>query len=59
MLYAILDMKNINKAQKKIFRNSTKDRMTHFNISVAVKRRRDNKASLLNNPKYIYFFKET
>ena len=25
------------------FQNSTKDRVTHFNISVAVKRRRDNK----------------
>ena len=38
----ILDMKNANKARKIFFfQNSTKDRMIHFSISVAVKRRRD------------------
>ena len=33
-------MKNANRVQN-VLRNSTKDRMTHFNISVTVKCRRD------------------
>ena len=41
MFPAILDTKNSNKVQKN-FQYSTKDRMTHFNIFVDVKRRRDN-----------------
>ena len=36
---AILDMKNPFKVQIIFSQNSTKDRMTHFNISFAVKRR--------------------
>ena len=35
-------MKNANKTQTKFFQNNTKDRMSHFDISVAVKYRRDN-----------------
>ena len=41
-LLTILDMKNANRAQKFIFQSSTKNRMTHFNIFVLVKRHRDN-----------------
>ena len=41
-LLTILGMKNANRAQKFIFQNSTKNRMTHFNISVLLKRHRDN-----------------
>lgn len=37
MFPALLDMKNANRAQKNSFQNITKDRMTDFNISVAVK----------------------
>ena len=37
----IVDMKNANKVQKRFLQNSKKDRMTHFNASVTVKRRRD------------------
>ena len=40
MFPAILDMKNA-KVQKVFFQNSTKDRTTHFNISVTVKRGRN------------------
>ena len=35
-------MKNADEKQKKKFPNSKNDTMTHFNISLAVKRRRDN-----------------
>ena len=41
MFSTVLDMKNANKIKKKI-KNTTKDRMTHFDISAAVKRGRDN-----------------
>ena len=41
-LLTILGMKNANRAQKFIFQNNTKNRMTHFNISVLLKRHRDN-----------------
>ena len=34
-------MKNANRVHKKILKNSAKDRMTHFNITVAVKCCRD------------------
>ena len=37
MFPTLLDMKNANRAQKNSFQNITKDRMTDFNISVAVK----------------------
>ena len=37
-----LNMKNSNRVQKMFFQNSTKDRITHFNISVIVKSRGDN-----------------
>ena len=40
---AILEMKNANNAQKYFFKNSTKDRMIHFNIFLTKKCRRDNK----------------
>ena len=39
----ILYMKNGNRVQKTFFLTSTKDRMINFNISAAVKCRRDNK----------------
>ena len=36
-----LDMKNANNVQKKFFfQNNLKDRITHFNISVTVKRKK-------------------
>ena len=35
------EMKNANRVHKKNFKNSAKDRMTHFNITVAVKCCRD------------------
>ena len=41
MFPTTLDVKNANKVQKKIFQNSTKDRMTRFNVSVVVKCRRE------------------
>ena len=44
MLPTTLDMENAKRMQKEFFfQNSTKDRMTHFNTSITVKRRRDNK----------------
>ena len=45
MFPAVLDMKN---AKKIVFQNSAKDRMTHFNISVAVKRGRYKKRNIMN-----------
>ena len=36
------DMKNDNKAQKSYFQNNRKNRMSHFNISVAMKHRSNN-----------------
>ena len=39
------DLKNANLAQKIFFQNSTKDRMTDFNIWVAVNCLRDNNPS--------------
>ena len=42
-------------AKSKIFfRKSAEDRMTHFNISVIVKCRKDNNDN--NNPKYLSVF---
>ena len=35
-------MKNANKFQKMFFQNTAKDNMTHFNISVTIKRRKEN-----------------
>ena len=35
-------MKNANRAEKIFLQNRTEDRITYFNISVTVKRRRDN-----------------
>ena len=50
MFPTILDIKNGNKTLKnlveKLSQNSKKDRMTRFNISVTVKRRRDNYVSV-------------
>ena len=43
MFSTTLDIKNTNKEQKKIFQHNKKDRITHFNISAAVKYHRDNK----------------
>ena len=44
--YFLQDMKNANKAMilkvKYFFQNYTEDRMTHFNVSIAVKLRKDN-----------------
>ena len=40
MFPTVLDMKYANKIKK--FKNTTKDRMTHFDISAAVKRGRVN-----------------
>ena len=37
-------MENANRVQKMFFLNSAKERMTHFNISVTVKCRRDNES---------------
>ena len=37
------------KRKKVVFQNSTKDRMTHLNISVAAKRLRDNKTDYLKS----------
>ena len=42
MFPTIFDVKNANKVQKKFFLNSIEDTMTHFNIFIAIKRRRDN-----------------
>ena len=42
MFPSILDMKNANRAEKIFLQNRTEDRITYFNISVTVKRRRDN-----------------
>ena len=42
MFPSILDMKNANRAEKILLQNGTEDRITYFNISVTVKRRRDN-----------------
>ena len=39
---SILDMKNANRTEKIFLQNRTEDRITYFNISVTVKRRRDN-----------------
>ena len=41
MFPTLLDTKNAKKAQKKFIQNNTKNRMTHFHISVTVKCRRD------------------
>ena len=50
MFPTILDVKNGSKTLKnlvkKLSQNSKKDRMTRFNISVTVKRRRDNYVSI-------------
>ena len=35
-------MKNANRAEKILLQNGTEDRITYFNISATVKRRRDN-----------------
>ena len=45
MCYNTLHTGNANKVQKIVFQSCTKDRMTQFNISVAVKRqdKKDNK----------------
>ena len=42
MFPSILDMKNANRTEKIFLQNRTEDRITYFNISVTVKRRRDN-----------------
>ena len=42
MFPAISDTKNANKAQKMFFQNSAKEKLTDFNIFVAVKRCKDN-----------------
>ena len=42
MFPSILDMKNANRAEKIFLQNRTEDRITYFNISVTLKRRRDN-----------------
>ena len=42
MFPSILDMKNANRAEKILLQNGTEDRITYFNISATVKRRRDN-----------------
>ena len=42
MFPSILDMKNANRAEKILLQNGTEDRITYFNISVTVRRRRDN-----------------
>ena len=41
MFPIILDMENANWALKRFLQESAIDRMAHFNISVAEKRRRD------------------
>ena len=41
--HAIIDMKNTKGFQRKFFKNSTRVRMTRFNISVTSKRRRDDR----------------
>ena len=43
MFPTIQDAKNADTVKKDFFQNSTKDRMTHFNISVTLKHHRDNK----------------
>ena len=52
MLPTILDMKNSNRVCVCVcvclfFKSCPKDRMTHFSISVTVKHRRENKATIL------------
>ena len=42
MFPAISDTKNANKVQKMFFQNSAKEKLTDFNIFVAVKRCKDN-----------------
>ena len=39
MFSAILDLEKTNRVQNVFFEKITKDRVSHFNISVAVKRR--------------------